>query len=317
MSAPLNLPLARSATDRNSALRTDPQLVSRLLGEANTFAILLNRDLVLAEAETASLKLVPARVLTELGFTNPLAFLGLSTTDEGAVPAGAAILVFDLNEAEAAQLTHETFSGDWLQLRRSGFGLSDRDAGLLTSALALANWHRAHRFCAKCGAASVPSQSGWSRTCVECANEVFPRNDPAIIVVVTDDQDRILLGSQGSWEENRWSILAGFVDAGETLNAAVEREMLEEAGVQVSEIEYLGSQPWPYPFSLMIGFKAKASGKQEIKPDGVEIERLRWFSREELIAESSRLLLPGKSTISRAMIEHWLGQRLLDGLAQQ
>jgi NAD+ diphosphatase len=128
---------------------------------------------------------------------------------------------------------------------------------------------------------------------------------------VIDDEERILLGSQGVWEENRWSILAGFVEPGESLDAAVKREMFEESGLHVTQPQYLASQSWPFPYSLMLGFTARAEGDQHLKADGVEIEKLRWFTRAELQAEASQLLLPNRISIARAIIEHWYGGPLV------
>ena len=156
-------------------------------------------------------------------------------------------------------------------------------------------------------------QGGWSRRCFNDDTQTFPRTDPAIIVAVTDEHDRLLMGSQGIWEENRWSILAGFVEAGESLGSAVVREVFEEAGVRVTAPEYRGSQPWPFPCSLMMGFTAKldpAVGSQVLTPDGDEIAKLRWFSREELAAEAHGLLLPGRLSIARALIDDWFGGNL-------
>jgi NAD+ diphosphatase len=198
----------------------------------------------------------------------------------------------------------------WHGLRKTGAGLSARDAGLYAEALALANWHASHLHCPRCGSATNTSEAGWRRECPKDGHQIFPRTDPAIIVSVIDDQDRILLGSQGVWEENRWSILAGFVEPGESLAAAVQREVFEESGVRVVAPEYLGSQAWPFPYSLMVGFTARVDPEHKdlaLTPDGVEIEKLRWFSREELAAEAGSLLLPGKLSISGALIEHWYG----------
>jgi NAD+ diphosphatase len=141
--------------------------------------------------------------------------------------------------------------------------------------------------------------------------EIFPRTDPAVIVSILDENDRILLGSQGIWESNKWSILAGFVEPGESLEAAVVREMKEESGLDVFDATYTYSQGWPYPASLMLGFSARANSSQLLRPDGEEITKLRWFSRDELAAEAKDLLLPGRASISRAMIELWFGKELV------
>jgi NAD+ diphosphatase len=232
-------------------------------------------------------------------------YLGKTTSETSFEPAGAAIVLALVNDNSANQIQPD--SSAWVGLRGLGAELSDRDAGIFTQALALANWHQTNQHCPKCGTPTVIEQGGWSRRCFKDSNEIFPRTDPAIIVAITDQHDRILLGSQGTWESNRWSILAGFVEAGESLEAAVVREMKEECGLEVFEIEYLYSQSWPFPQSLMLGFRAKADSSVEFTPDGEEIVKLRWFSRADIAAEASKLLLPSDSTISRSLIELWYG----------
>jgi NAD+ diphosphatase len=142
---------------------------------------------------------------------------------------------------------------------------------------------------------------------------VFPRTDPAVIVLITDADDRILLGSNAMWENNRYSLLAGFVEPGESLEAAVIREIHEESGLHVTDAVYLGSQPWPFPASIMCGFTARLADGQKadaLFPDGEEILDLRWFSREDLLAGLDDIVLPGRSSIARAMVENWLGAHL-------
>jgi NAD+ diphosphatase len=145
--------------------------------------------------------------------------------------------------------------------------------------------------------------------------EVFPRTDAAIIVGVIDADDRILLGSNALWESNRYSLLAGFVEPGESLEAAVEREIFEESGVRVIDPVYLGSQPWPFPASLMVGFTARVDPARTstLTPDGAEILDLRWFSRDELTSALAEIILPGPTSIARAIIEEWYGRRIDDG----
>ncbi len=310
MPAPLNLPLARAALDRDGESRNDISLFEKLLTSPNAVAVVLYGDKALADSQSAQLRLLRISELAAMGELNVLAYLGKTLVDEGGVVAGTQVLLVDADDALVAKLSgkHVASENDWLVLRRSGLGLSDRDSGLLTQALAIANWNRGNNFCANCSARTDVAQAGWARKCSVCEKEAFPRTDPAIIASLIDDEDRILLGSQGTWADNRWSILAGYVDAGETLVAAVEREMFEEAGLRVSDVTYLGSQPWPYPFSLMVGFTARVRGEQQLRPDGVEIEKLRWFSREELRAEAHGIYLPSKVSISRALIEAWMGE---------
>jgi NAD+ diphosphatase len=232
-------------------------------------------------------------------------YLGKTTSATSHEANGAAIVLAIVNENSANQI--EPDGSKWIGLRSLGAELTDRDAGLFTQALALYNWHETNQHCPKCGTPTVIEQGGWARRCFKDNNEIFPRTDPAIIVAITDQQDRILLGSQGTWEHNRWSVLAGFVEAGESLEAAVVREMKEECGLEVFDIQYLYSQSWPFPQSLMLGFNAKADSSIEFQPDGEEIVKLRWFSRADIAAEAKSLLLPSDSTISRSLIELWYG----------
>lgn len=312
MNEPLYMPLARSAVDRDYLARTRENLFAELWQDAQTkvLAVYDGRVLLAGSAHDPrpKLKLVSVH---EAPASDLLAYLGKTNVATDELPLGTPIVMAVLDQETAAQL--EPDDHGWHHLRRTGAGLSDLDAGLFAEALALANWHASHRHCPKCGAKTEVEQAGWVRRCSVDNLEIFPRTDPAIIVSVIDSQDRILLGSQGVWEENRWSILAGFVEPGESLTAAVIREMYEEAGVVVSEPQYLGSQAWPFPYSLMLGFTAKVIDHGQAVPDGIEIEKLRWFSREEIAAEAKDLLLPGRMTISRAMIEHWYGAEIISG----
>jgi NAD+ diphosphatase len=258
--------------------------------------------LVRADSKTPKLNLMP---VDQVPTANLRVYLGKTTSVTSFEANGAAIVLAIVNENSANQI--EPDASKWLGLRSLGAELSDRDTGLFTQALAVYNWHEINQHCPKCGTPTVIEQGGWARRCFKDNNEIFPRTDPAIIVAIVDQQDRILLGSQGTWEQNRWSVLAGFVEAGESLEAAVVREMKEECGLEVFDIEYLYSQSWPFPQSLMLGFRAKADSSVEFLPDGEEIVKLRWFSRADIAAEAKSLLLPSDSSISRSLIELWYG----------
>ena len=315
MHEPLNLPLARSAVDRDNLLRSEPEILHRLWSKSETRVLVLwdGKTLLEGSADEPSpqLRLLASEdlaLLREADRVELEAYLGFTVEEEAGIPANSKVLLAVLSESGAMQL--EADADAWHGLRKTGAGLSARDAGLYAEALALANWHDTHLHCPRCGSATQISEAGWRRDCPKDGHQIFPRTDPAIIVSVIDDQDRILLGSQGVWEANRWSILAGFVEPGESLAAAVAREVFEESGVRVVAPEYLGSQSWPFPYSLMVGFTARVDPNHkhlELVPDGVEIEKLRWFSREELAAEAGSLLLPGKLSIAGALIEHWYG----------
>ena len=190
--------------------------------------------------------------------------------------------------------------------------LSDRDAGLMTHAVALGNWHETFTHCPRCGSPTDPIASGHARKCPVDGSEHFPRVDPAMIVLVTDGGDRCLLARNAMWPERRVSILAGFVEAGESAEQAVAREVREETSIAVGSVTYLGSQPWPMPQSLMLGFRADATGSTEIKVDADEIAEAHWYSRDDLRAavESGDLLLPPPVSIAHRIIESWYGSEL-------
>ena len=197
-------------------------------------------------------------------------------------------------------------------LRQAAPLLSDRDAGLLTHAVALANWHATHTHCPRCGTPTEPESAGHSRRCPADNSEHFPRVDPAVIMLVTDDKDRCLLARNRGWPARRVSILAGFVEPGEAAEQAVMREVGEETGLTVTGIRYLGSQPWPMPQSLMLGFRAHAPGDQQIRVDDHELAEAYWFSREELLAAvtEGQVRLPPPVSIAHRIIESWYGGSL-------
>ncbi len=203
---------------------------------------------------------------------------------------------------------------DYLTLRELAGGLSPLHLEISMHAIALSNWHAAHPHCSKCGAETVIDLGGAARRCTRDDSQHHPRTDPAVIVLVRDRDDRILLGHQPSWPEGRFSTFAGFLEPGETFEQCVAREVREEAGVELSEVSYLGSQPWPFPASVMIAFTAITDAPESARPDGEEITEVRWFSRDQLkaAAEDGSLLLPPRVSVARRMIESWLGETTLD-----
>jgi NAD+ diphosphatase len=205
---------------------------------------------------------------------------------------------------------------EWVVLRAIVQSLAEEtiaDGPLVLHAIGLAEWLWATKHCPRCGGALEPRQAGHVLHCTSCGRDQFPRSDPAVIMVVTDGEpgspdERALLGRSPAWPEGRFSTLAGFVEPGETMEDAVRREVQEETGVRVGEVTYFGSQPWPLPASLMVGFTARAVAT-EIDVDGSEIEDARWFTREEMRAqaEDGTLVLPGGVSISRSLVESWYG----------
>jgi NAD+ diphosphatase len=205
---------------------------------------------------------------------------------------------------------------EWFPLRGLLPHLADQDlsgAPLVFHALGLAEWLFVTRFCPRCAGRLEPQASGHELVCQSCGRSQFPRTDPAVIMVVASgepgsEDERCLLGRQAIWPAGRYSTLAGFCEPGETLEDAVRREVLEETGVQVGDVEYFGNQPWPLPASLMLGFVGRATS-EEINVDNDEIEEARWFTRADMKAgaESGELVLPGGVSISRSLVEHWYG----------
>lgn len=196
--------------------------------------------------------------------------------------------------------------GQFHDLRYLGSALPADEANIVAHARALVLWHRVQKFCGRCGALSRAESGGNTRLCVgpECGLRIFPRVDPAIIVLVSD-RDRCLLGRQSSWPEGRYSTIAGFVEPGESLEDAVQREVLEETNIAVHDLRYHSSQPWPFPSSLMLGFTAEALSEQIMLNDG-ELEDARWFTRKEL--ESGFPKLPYRLSIARRLVDDWLAQ---------
>ena len=201
-------------------------------------------------------------------------------------------------------------------LRQIGAFLPPRDIGLAVHAQGLANWHKKHARCSQCGAATTVISGGSVRKCLIDESEHYPRTDSAIIVLVKDEQDRILLGRQKVWPKNRFSTFAGFVEPGESFEHCVVREVGEEAGVHLRKINYLGSQPWPFPSSLMIAFEAITDNPTAARPDGDEIEEIRWFSRDQMkqAISDSTLILPLEISVARQMINAWYGDNAVNDL---
>jgi NAD+ diphosphatase len=204
----------------------------------------------------------------------------------------------------------------WLDLRSVGALLGATDAGVFTTAMSVLNWHRISNFCAKCGSPVTRARVGWASRCTGCGREEYPRTDPAVICLVHDEDgvngSHVLLARQPSWPRNRFSVLAGFVEAGESLEDCVVREIGEEVGLRVRDVRYLGNQPWPFPRSLMIGFTAVADRSAPLRPADGEIEEAHWVSRarvREAVAAGGALGddfgLPGGISIARAMVEAW------------
>jgi len=310
------LTLARSGVDRAAERRADAPWLAAAWAGPDTRVLVIDEDgraLVRFGEGGAGLVFVPPREAPQ-----GVRFL-LGVDPGGVVYFGVLGPLPDTSEDEGTGRAARSGTGSGARpavraasLREAGQLLGDRDAGLMTHAVALANWHSVSTHCSRCGAVTEPANSGHSRHCPLDNSEHFPRLDPAVIMLVTDPAGRCLLARNSRWPERRVSILAGFVEPGESAEQAVAREVLEETGISVVQVRYLASQPWPMPHSLMLGFSAEAPGGQEIRVDEDEIAEASWYSREDLRASvaSGALLLPPPVSIAHRIIETWYGAEL-------
>ncbi|MEO7130172.1 MAG: NAD(+) diphosphatase [Dermatophilaceae bacterium] len=299
-----DLALSRGTLDRVGRERRDPDVISRLLADRRTRVaevrdgrLLVGDDgsrahLVLREPQSSDAD----RLVVHLGRDDTgIAYVAVISSD----PAD--------EDQSATPATPETLG--WRTLRQSGPGLNDRDAGIFTAALALANWHHSHARCSRCGGVTDTVQAGWVRRCEVDQSEHYPRTDPAVIMSVIDPDERLLLGRSPAWPEQQFSVLAGFVEPGESFEHAVGREVLEEVGIVIDETHYLGNQPWPFPSSVMIGFESHTT-QTDLTLDPIEMAEARWVSRAEYrrLLRSSAIRVPSGISIAKRIIEHWLGE---------
>lgn len=283
--------------DRADELRGEPGVLERLRTDRSTRVIVVSDRRARVDG-AALVRVAPA----EVGDAD-WALLGRDAD-------GVAVLlaVVDASADSIDSAPAET----WMGVRDTGGILDRAETGLLIGAVALADWLTGHRHCPACGSATELRQAGWSRRCPVCGREHFPRTDPAVIVAIeSQDGERLLLGANANWGGRMYSCFAGFVEAGESLEATVHREILEEAGVRLRRLRYVASQPWPYPRSLMIGFRATAEN-EDAAPDGTEIIDARWLTRAEIgtaLADRGPVGLPGPASVARALIVDWYEER--------
>lgn len=307
MSAPNTF--AGSTLDRAGGRRRDVAWVQERLADPGSRTLALTRDGILVtgfdppQLVRIALDQIPGRAAEQAVLM-------------GVQEDGSALFAVDVEHVHAHRPL--TPGARVLGLREVGARLPAAESGLAASAAALLNWHRTHPHCSRCGAVTDVADAGHMRRCPVCSAEHHPRTDPVVIMLVLDG-DRVLLGRQASWPAGRYSALAGFVEGGESLEEAVAREVLEEAGVTVRDARYLSSQPWPFPSSLMLGFTARYAGGEPAALDG-ELEDVRWFTREQVRAAAAlegsdswegpaggaELLLPPPIAIARSLVEEWL-----------
>jgi len=290
----------RGALDRADHLRDDPAALAALWPQAR---VVLLDEAGQAAADAAGGLLAPQgeQISEGPGGVGAAVFLGLDRAGVGWFALDLALTAF----AAPQRLDLRSAAAQWPAF----------DASVFAQARALQHWRSRHRFCGDCGGAVALSRGGWLGRCDRCGIEHYPRTDPAVIVAVTDGT-RLLLGRQSTWPARRYSVLAGFVEPGESLEQTVAREVLEETGVRVRDCRYLASQPWPFPGALMLGFVARAEADEPQVGD--ELEEARWFSADEIRAAQARDADPDRSTddggpllsapisIARWLIEQWL-----------
>lgn len=279
------------------------------LAEQAHAALFLDRRAA-GEAAAVLVRGTPAAELLDMA--GEVVFLGLTANH---APVFAADLSKSEPEADGSGPALG-LGGAWMGLRAVGALLPAGEAAMLGYARAMMIWHHRARFCGSCGAPTEAREGGHMRQCLDtrCGAQAYPRTDPAVIMRVTDG-DNVLLHRQRAWPQGQWSILAGFVEPGETLEEAVAREVREETGLEVADIAYHGSQPWPFPSSIMLAFSARATGGTLV-PDPHELEDARWFSRDLILREfddahrgrNTGLFLPVHGSVSRRLIEAWLGR---------
>ena len=285
---PLKLPLAAAEVDRSAHLRSDEAYLQS--SWPNALVLQFNSEKFASQS-------------------NQLTFVKGASLGEYDSQIDYFLGVKDGENFFLRHLNDETLTSEFKSLRAIGSFLSPRDIGLAVHAQGLANWHSKHPRCSLCGGPTVVVLAGAVRRCPTDQSEHYPRTDSAIIVLIKNDKDQILLGRQKVWPKYRFSTFAGFVEPGESFEHCVIREVREEAGVELTKINYLGSQPWPFPASLMIAFEAITNTPELARPDGDEIEEIRWFSREDMksaILDKS-LILPFEISVARQMINAWYG----------
>lgn len=310
-----------SGFERATELRRNPETLARLLAQANARVLPVWRGKPLFTGEG----------LAAIGFVSPdhpalkdavemPVFLGL----DGETPVFAQDISYwsgpdhgDDNEGrlfDVQDYPHPALpdSQRFADLRMNMTRLTPRDGELAAMAVGVFAWHHTHKFCAHCGARSKITMGGWQRSCPACDRQHFPRTDPVVIMLITRGNS-VLIGRSPNWPEGMYSLLAGFMEPGETIEAAVRREVFEETAVSVGKVGYLASQPWPFPSSLMIGCWGLATS-EEITIDSKEIEAAKWVSREEILeawaSRSTTLIAARKGAIANFLIRNWLSDTL-------
>lgn len=305
------LPSPKPVLDRRCEERVAPGFLTSIQSAQQLRIMLFHQNKTLTRAD--SVDFLSAEDLAGLPDSTVTIYLGsVSAGAHPTLPAGTELVLKVLaNDVDPSPFVPA--ASELAGYRDAAAQLSEADSAIFIQAQAVAAWHVSHPRCPRCGAATTVEQAGWMRRCVIDGSEHFPRTDPAVIVAIVGADDRILLANNFSWDANRYSTVAGFVEAGENLEQAAVREIFEEVGVKMHRVEYLGSQSWPFPRSLMFGYLGRTNDSQPV-PDGKEVREARWFSRSELqeLVSNGEVKISQRLSIARALIEHWYGGRIFD-----
>lgn len=310
-----------SGLDRMAHLRGDPDEIERIATSGEAYCIVLwrGKPLMQGVAKDQLVRLPIDHIILQ-GLKDAPLFLGREAAGYCFAQDISAWSPENLNTAsmgsflDQSEQRHPDLPDDqsFVELRRVMVGLNARDGELIASAKALFHWHRSHKYCARCGQKSQMAMAGWQRNCASCGAPHFPRTDPVVIMLITRGNS-VLMGRSPGWPDGMFSLLAGFVEPGETVEAAVRREVFEEAAIDVGAVHYLASQPWAFPNSMMIACHGYALN-EEIKIDPSEIESALWVTREEIMdsfAGKNPTILPArKGAIAHFILRNWLADRL-------
>lgn len=312
---PDSITASLSPINRESELRTDAAKLAALWKSAQIIH-LVDARLSAGDDSLTFIDATAVEAAQEIFVAGDRFFLGIGRDDNQPYFAWHTTWLNPPEDDGTEEFELRKYEG-FKTLREVGGNLDADELALGMHAVGLANWHVTHTHCARCGAKTVSDLGGSVRVCVEDSTQHHPRTDPAVIVLVKDKDDRILLGHQPIWPDKRFSTFAGFVEPGESFEECVSREVFEEAGVHLTDINYLTSQPWPFPASIMIAFEAITYRPEEARPDGTEITEVRWFSRDEMkkAVMAEDILLPPTISVARRMIETWYTR--VDGYARE
>ena len=316
--------MASGQFDRDAARRNDVNYLNSLKDSPNTSYILVTARGEVAIKSTHVYGQAPHGGLTppDLAHMEAEQLLELSHAQVAQLPFSpqepyylgkyGEKSYFALRVEAPSQQLEENCQYCFAPLRAVAGMLEPYQGELAAAAVALATWDKNTKFCERCGASLKLACAGWEKHCTACAHITYPRTDPAIIVAITDDAERLLLIHGATWQPGRYSVVAGFVEAGESLEAAVAREALEETGIKISQASYCSSQPWPFPRSLMFAFTARAGGQQEPKADMQEVGHAFWVSREEFtqLVLEGKVIVPGRASSGHALVRAWYGREL-------